>query len=227
MDPSSIGQALDRAQEALDGGMGLSGTGFWRAVAAVKADPVLVDRYAERIARIDQEAFSSWPLVKVPLRVGTSLMVVATLVGLVLIGAAYYTSGFAAAFYIGAGTGVLLVTTHGLGHLVVGRLVGIGFTGWFIGSISQPQPGVKVDYSSYLRTPARGRAWMHASGAIVTKSIPFLMVGASLASGAPTWVAWVLAAVGTATIVTDVLWSTSSSDWMKFKREMAFSQRSE
>ncbi len=62
---------------------------------------------------------------------------------------------------------------------------------------------------------------MHASGAIVTKVVPFALIGAALASGAPLWVAWALVLVGVATIVTDVVWSTRVSDWKRFKREMS------
>jgi hypothetical protein len=102
--------------------------------------------------------------------------------------------------------------------------VGIDFTHWFIGTIVRPQPGVKVDYSSYLRTPAMARAWMHASGAIVTKAIPVLLLGAAVAAGLPSWAIWGLVVISVATIATDVLWSTKSSDWMKFRRERRFAQ---
>jgi hypothetical protein len=225
MEPTSIEEALTAAETALARGEGLSGTGFWKAVAEVKAEPGLVDRYAGRIAAIDREAFESWVLFKVSLAVGTALMVVATLLGLILIALTYYTEGdlvTVVLFYLGMG--VLLVTTHGLGHLVVGRLVGIDFTHWFIGTIVRPQPGVKVDYSSYLRTPAMARAWMHASGAIVTKVIPVLLLGAAVAAGLPSWAIWGLVVISVATIATDVLWSTKSSDWMKFRRERRFAQ---
>ena len=70
-------------------------------------------------------------------------------------------------------SGVLLVTTHGLGHLAVGKARGMKFTHWFVGTMQRPQPGVKLDYATYLRVDAVGRAWMHASGAIVTKIVPF------------------------------------------------------
>ena len=72
-----------------------------------------------------------------------------------------------------------------------------------MGSIRRPQPGVKVDYASYLRVPARSRAWMHASGAIVTKIVPFALIGAALAADVPSWVVWVLVAVGIGQMVTD------------------------
>jgi hypothetical protein len=102
--------------------------------------------------------------------------------------------------------------------------MGMRFTHWFIGKISQPQPGVKVDYSTYLRTPASRRAWMHASGAITTKVTPFALIGAAVAADLPSWAVWGVPVVGVAAIVTDILWSTKHSDWMKFRREMEFAQ---
>jgi hypothetical protein len=157
---------------------------------------------------------------------GTTLMVAGTLVGLALIWWAYALEGLTAAiaFYLGLGT--LLVTTHGLAHLVVGTIAGIRFTSWFIGSITLPQPGVKVDYSTYLRASPMRRAWMHASGAVVTKVIPFALLGAAIAADLPTWAVWVVVAIGLAAIATDILWSTKSSDWKRFRREMEFAQPS-
>lgn len=189
----------------------------------VKADPDLVKRYADRMARIDRAAFENWALLTVPVGIGTALMLLATVGGAVAIGVSYYPEGEllrTLIFYVGFG--ILLVTTHGLAHLLVGKLVGMDFTHWFIGTISRPQPGVKIDYATYLRTPARSRAWMHASGAIVTKALPFVFIGAAVAADLPVWAVWVLAIVGVAQIVTDVVWSTKKSDWKKFQREMGF-----
>lgn len=225
MDSSTIEAALQSAEQSVVGGGQLDGIGFWPAVTAVKRDPDLVDLYAERIAAIDRDAFRAWALFTLPIRVGTLLMLVATIGGLALIGAAYFVDGLLAVVIFYAGFVGLLTTTHGLAHLVVGRLLGIRFTHWFIGSIRQPQPGVKVDYASYLRTPAPSRAWMHAAGATVTKLIPFALLGAASAAGLPTWAVWGLAVIGVVTVVTDIAWSTKSSDWMKFRREMGFSQR--
>ncbi len=63
---------------------------------------------------------------------------------------------------------------------------------------------------------------MHAAGAITTKVVPFALIGAALAADLPVWSVWTLVGLGGAMIVTDVLWSTKSSDWKKFLREMAF-----
>lgn len=214
-----IEESLDRAEAAVAAGEGLAGTGFWQAVREVKRQPELVERFADRIERIDARAHRDWALLVVPLWLGTSLAVIATLAGLALIGLAYELNGGAAVIAFFAGVGVLLVSTHGLAHLIVGRAMGIRFTYWFVGELKQPQPGVKTDYSSYLRTDARRRAWMHASGAIATKTIPFLLIGAAAAAGLPAWSIWALAGLGAAMVLTDVLWSTRASDWKKFRRE--------
>lgn len=216
---------IKEARRSVEDGGGLGGTGFWKLVGAIKKDPGL-DRLVDDVAEIDQKAFDNWAFLKVPLAWGTGLMVFGTLVGLFLVALSYQVESFWGGVWLLFGTGVLLVTTHGLAHLVVGAAVGIKFTSWFIGKITQPQPGVKTDYSTYLRTPARSRAWMHASGAIVTKLLPFLMVGAALAAGLPGWVTVVLLALGIGTVAADILWSTKASDWKKFQREMAYVQES-
>ena len=51
-------------------------------------------------------------------------------------------------------------------------------------------------------------------------------VHSGIGSGLPTWAVLGLAVIGTAMIITDVLWSTTSSDWMKYRREMKFAQTS-
>ena len=222
MERAEIERRLDRAERAVTEGSSLSGTGFWAAVGAVKQDPALVDAYRTRIADIDRRAFESWALVTVPFGLGTAVMLVGTLVGLGIVWAAYGASDLWAGLFLLAGTGVTLVTTHGLAHLAVGMAVGMRFTHWFIGTASRPQPGVKVDYSTYLSTAARARAWMHASGALVTKAIPFFALGPALVIGVPGWVTALLVLVGIIQIVTDVAWSTKASDWKKFRREMRY-----
>lgn len=207
---------------AVAAGEGLGGTGFWSAVAAVKREPELVDRYADRIAVVDEKAFRAWALLTIPLVLGTALAVLAALVGLALVGWAYSLNGLAAVIVFYAGVVALIGATHGLGHLVVGWSVGIRFIAWFVGKITQPQPGVKIDYSTYLRTAPRKRAWMHAAGAMTTKVIPFLLIGAAIAADLPLWAVWALPILGVGMILTDVVWSTEKSDWKKFKREMGF-----
>ena len=221
MDPTQVQANLEAAESALasSADLDLQAVGFWAAVAAVKRDPQLRDRFGSRIARIDRDALQRWALACVPLRVGTWLMLFGTAVGLGLIGAAYSAREPWNGLLLVGGTGVLLVTTHGLAHLAIGAISGIRFTHWFIGSLVRPQPGVKVDYESYLAVPAARRARMHASGAIVTKSLPFLLLGAAWGMEAPAWAWWVLILIGVASVITDMLWSVSSSDWKRYRRE--------
>lgn len=226
MDRARVEAILDAAEKAVSAGSPLAPTGFWKAVAAVKRDQTLVEAYADRIARIDRASFKTWALVTVPLWLGNVLMIGGTLVGLALVARAYYLEGTGAGLVFLVGFGIVLVTTHGLGHLVVGSLMGMRFTHWFIGTLSRPQPGVKLDYATYLRAPAVSRAWMHASGAIVTKTVPFVFLGAALAADLPAWVVWALVVIGLAQIGTDLVWSTKASDWKKFRREMNLAQTS-
>ena len=223
MDVVTATGILKDARKAVEAGSGLGGTGFWKLVGEIKRDPDL-SRFIDDVAEIDQKAFKNWALLWVPLWLGTTIMLVATAAGLLFVSLAYPADGFMAAVWLLLGTGVLLATTHGLGHLLVGRMVGIEFTGWFIGKVTQPQPGVKTDHASYLRTDPAKRAWMHASGALVTKAIPLLMIGSGIAAEAPSWSVWLLLVLGLAMITTDVLWSTKASDWKKFQREMSFVQ---
>jgi hypothetical protein len=219
---SDIESALCAAERSLAAGSGLAGTGFWKAVDAVKRDPALVESYADRISEIDRQAFEAWVLLSVPVAVGTSLLSLGTLAGLGLVGWGYAVDPPVNGLLLLAGSGVVLGSTHGLAHLAVGRAVGMHFTHWFIPSFGQPQPGVKVDYATYLRVPPRKRAWMHAAGAVVGKLIPFLAIPAALTMGAPGWTVVVLVVGGIVQIVTDVLWSTKASDWKKFRREMQY-----
>jgi hypothetical protein len=224
MDRHKIEAVLDEAEATVASGGSVAPSGFWSAVTAVKRDPALVDAYADRMGRIDRAALKNWALLTLPLWLGTVVAVGATLIGLVLVAWAYSLQGNTAAFALLAGLGIVLVSTHGLAHLVTGSLMGMRFTHWFVASVRRPNPGVKVDYATYLRASASSRAWMHASGAIVTKILPFAFIGAALAADVPTWALVVLILTGIVVMVTDVFWSTKASDWKKFRREMRFAE---
>jgi hypothetical protein len=104
----------------------------------------------------------------------------------------------------------------------VGLAFGIRPTGYFLKGATAP-PGLKVDYASYLRASAERRAWMHASGAIASKVVPFLVLAlvAIVGIDAPSWTIVVLWIIGIGQLVTDLLFSTKRSDWKKVRRELA------
>jgi hypothetical protein len=121
-----------------------------------------------------------------------------------------------------AGTGALIAATHGLTHVLVGSAMGMRFTHFYSLPPFKPQPGFKTDYATYLKVPARSRAWMHASGAIVSKIVPFAVAAYAASNGTPTWTLAILLGIGVVQLITDATLSTRASDWKKFRREMRF-----
>lgn len=242
MRPEEVPLALERAERVVAEGRGLDGTGFWPAVAEVRRNRALAVRYADRIGAIDQRAFERGVRIRVRTTFGIALLALGGIVGDGLITWAVFAGvgdngdriGRLARFVISVGTasplipafflvGTLLVvvSTHSLVHWMVGRLLGIRFTYVFLGGPPPPRPGVKTDYASYLRVAPQSRALMHASGAVVTKLVPFALLGnaRALYDDWP-WLTWVLIAFGIVQILTDVFLSTKSSDWKKVRREL-------
>ncbi|HVL81215.1 MAG TPA: hypothetical protein VM840_06460 [Actinomycetota bacterium] len=221
MDEQAIAEALDRAERSVLLGQGLGGTGFWRAVSEVRRRPELVEAFAERIGRIDRMAFERGVRLRVPLGPGLAGLWVATISGAVLVVVAprigEHPVGTAAFL---AGFGALLVGSHSLAHHVTGRAFGMRFTHVFLGGPPPPRPGVKTDYATYLRVPPRRRALMHASGAVVTKILPFALIPSAADRGLWRGLVPLLVGVGVLQIVTDVLFSTKVSDWKKVRREL-------
>jgi hypothetical protein len=238
MEPSEIDQILARAESAMTGGsrVDLSAIGFWRAVEAAKRDPALVEAYADRIARLDRAAFLKNVPIRLPLAAGMALHVAAAAVGLGMIGAVVGTqpvirlvggpiwaiSPWRELTFL-VGVGAVLGSTHVLAHWLAGRLSGIRFTHWYTRP-PLPQPGIKIEYASYLRAPARARAWMHASGAIVSKIVPFAALPFAVAARLDSWAVWLLLALGVGQLITDATLSTRYGDWKKFRREMSLAR---
>jgi hypothetical protein len=246
MDRSQIEEALDRAEQSLGQGHGLKETGFWKAVSVLRRDRELAEIYADRAATIDRDAFERGVRLRVPLVPGLlALCLISGAGGFAVVMA--FVFGWTETFecvvrhnfdfvpidcpsdwkswlvpvLFLVGFGALLVGTHTLVHWIVGRLLGIRFTHVFMGGPPPPRPGLKIDYSTYLRATPQARAVMHASGAIWTKLVPFALLPISiwLYEDWP-WLTWVLVGVGIFQIVTDVFLSTKLSDWKKVRREL-------
>ena len=209
-------EGLIAGDRALD----LRVSGFWRAVAAVKRKPDLVAKYADRIGAIDRAVFRRRVRLRFPATLGIALLAVGSLFGVFLLWLAAAFLHPTREILVLVGFGAVLLTTHNLAHFAYGSLVGIRFSDWFIDLPKRPQPGLKIDYATYLRTPARSRAWMHAAGAIVTKIVPFAVVLYALSTSTDGWAIAVLVAVGLLQLASDALYSVKASDWKKFKREM-------
>lgn len=221
--PVDLSGDLDRIEAAVQAeNTDLKALGFWRIVAQVKPDRMLVDRYADQIGRIDTAAFHRGVKRRVPVWVGNALLFAASLAGLAaaIVALTVSSSTLSGLLLLGAGA-VWTVSLHSPTHWAVGRAVGIGFTDYFIGGPPPPRPGLKSDYATYLRADPESRAWMHASGAIVTKFAPLLALAFWPGSGAAWWSAMGLVIICIASIATDIAFSVKVSDWKKFRRERA------
>lgn len=226
---ADIRASLAVIEAAVDAGStDLRALGFWRVVARVKPDRVLVHEFADQIGRIDTAAFRARVKLRVPVWVGNLLLLAGVAVGGVAVWLAYTwdQAGWKGLALLAAG-GIWSIAVHSPAHWVVGRAIGIRFTDYFLGGPPPPRPGLKTDYATYLRADPGSRAWMHASGAIATKAAPFVALAFWPGSGAPWWSAVGLLVLGAAQIVTDVTLSTKSSDWKKFSRERAVARARE
>lgn len=225
MKEEEVAASLQAARDSVNSGKPLTGTGFWKAVSRVRGDRGLALRFGREIAEIDVMAFESSVKLRVPNAVGNALLSIGTVFGMTI---SFLSSGlkdtWGDVLYLG-GFGAVLVCTHSLTHWVVGSIMGMRFTHYFLGGPPPPRPGIKVDYESYLQVHPRKRAVFHASGAIVTKAVPFLFAALAAFEGRSRWVILVLLVLGAIQIVTDILFSTKSSDWKKYLREKKASRR--
>ncbi len=221
--PIDLSGDLDRIEAAVQAGnTDLKALGFWRVVAQVKPDRMLVDRYGDQIGRIDGSAFRSGVRFRIPVWAGNAILLTGVAVGLASAIVARSVSSSTLAGMLLIATGVIWsVSLHSPTHWFVGYLASIRFTDYFLGGPPPPRPGLKSDYATYLRADPGSRAWMHASGAIATKLAPFLALAFWPGSGAPWWSAVALIAIGLLQIGTDLAFSVKSSDWKKFHRERA------
>ena len=218
---------LTRIEEALARGQtDLGPLGFWRVVALVKRDPALIEAHAEQIGRIDTAAFEARVRSLFPVWVGLLTQAAVIVGGCAALAVASAARGPLSGLALLAAALAWSVGVHLPAHWLVGHAVGIGFTHSFLGGPPPARPGLKTDYDSYLRVPARSRAWFHASGALATKAAPFLVAAFAPLTNAPAWALGAVLVLGLIQILTDILFSVKTSDWKKFRREMAIARRS-
>jgi hypothetical protein len=241
-EPEEYQEAFDHIEQEVEGGRtDLAELGFWRLVRGVKVEPRLAEHWADQIGRIDQRAFRERIRFRVPVWVGNALLLVGSAV---LIAAIPLSLALAQDDHESMGAGILAVVAagglagslHDLAHWMVGRFVGIRFTAYFLDGPLRIQPGLKIDYASYLRASPGARVWMHAAGAVASKVAPFAVFAAVYlphrAAGYdlyPSWSLWAILAFGVLQLFTDVSFSRRKSDWKKVRRELrvARAQRAE
>jgi hypothetical protein len=219
-----------------EGNTDLSKLGFWSLVRKVKLEPVLARHWSDQVGRIDRLAFESRIRPRIPVALGNTVLLAgaAISIGLAWLGLEVAEdepgSSLAGLLVLAAGVG-LSGAVHDLAHWLVGRLGGMRFLAYFLDGPLRIQPGLKVDYATYLRASAGRRAAMHAAGAVASKAAPFAVfawvyvvhrrAGYELL---PEWSLWGLLGLGVLQILTDLVWSTRRSDWKKVRRERAIAR---
>ncbi len=220
-----LGAELHRIEAAVDAGdTDLRRLGFWRVVGLIKRDDELIERHAEQVGRIDRKAFLARIGFHIPVGLGNAILLVVVAVGGLAAWVAVESSPAdptVAGLALLVAAGAWAVGFHSPTHWLVGRLVGIRFTDYFLGGKPIPYPGLKTDYATYLRADpirtgvdARVGRRRHEAGAV-----PRARVRAR--RRCPGWAVAALLALGAFQIVTDVVISTKRSDWKKVRRELA------
>jgi hypothetical protein len=221
-----------RIEREVDAGQtDLSDLGFWTMVRKVKMERRLADHWADVVGRIDRRAFEARVRPLFPVWLGNAVLVAATAVWiaavLVAVALAREDPGTVLPGLLAlAAAGGLSTTVHDLAHWLVGRAVGIRFTHYYFDGPLRIEPGLKIDYASYLRADPGERAGMHAAGAVASKLAPFAVfagVYVPHAAGGwelfPEWSLWAILGIGVFQLFTDVLYSRKKSDWKKVRRE--------
>jgi hypothetical protein len=228
---TDVAAELDRIESAVRGGAtDLRALGFWRLVGRIKRDPALVEVHADQVGRIDTAAFRGAVWMRIPVWLGNLVFAAAIAVGAAAIVVARVAarSGSGREAVVGwalvLGTGILIVAVHTPTHWLIGRIVGLSFTSYFVKLSFPPWPGIKIDYATYLRADPMGRAWMHASGAIANKITPLVVLALAPWGDAPAWSLGIVGAIAVGQVVTDVLFSVRVSDWKRFFRERAIAR---
>ncbi|HEX5417133.1 MAG TPA: hypothetical protein VFZ25_15825 [Chloroflexota bacterium] len=203
----------------------LRALGYRRAVRAVRRHPAWVEQFADSIGEIDRAVFLRRVQPVFPVPLGAALLATGTALGIGLTALSFDVSPKWRGLTLLAGVGALLGSTHGLTHFLVGKLQGMSFVGWYLNGPIKVEPTLKIDQASYLKTPPEQRAWMHASGALVTKLIPFFGLAVGSAVRAPGWAKALLGILGVVQLITDAFVSTKIGDWSRFQREMRLARR--
>jgi multisubunit Na+/H+ antiporter MnhG subunit len=116
---------------------------------------------------------------------------------------------------------VLMATLHPLSHYLIGGLVGIRFTHYYLNGPARVEPTLRIDYFSYLKISGKKRALMHVSGVIGTVMAPLFVLAVAIYKGANE-AAMNLFILFVLLIVFELLTSTKIGDLMKAKREYGF-----
>ncbi len=191
----------------------------WKAfrdiVNQVKKDKTNDDELLMQIENISRKRFRGNVTLTVGVPAGNILEGVITIAAIIL--AFQATSSW----MLYASALILMTTLHPLSHYITGALSGIRFTHYYLNGPARIEPTLRIDYSSYLKVKASGRALMHLSGVIGTVAAPVIVAFIAIyrgenAASVNLFYLFILL------IVFELLTSTKTGDLMKAKREYGY-----
>ncbi len=194
---------------------GQSGKDFWAVVNQVKKDRINDDALLEQIANISQQRFREMVSFTLSIPAGNLLESVTTIAAIAL---AYQMSS---EWMLYLSALILMTTLHPLSHYIIGSLIGIRFTHYYLNGPAKIEPTLKIDYFSYLKASGKKRALMHVSGVIGTVAAPLIIALIALDKGAGS-AASNLFIIFLLLVVFELLTSTKIGDLMRARREYGY-----
>ncbi len=177
MDTGEIEEVLNKVKAELSqGNYGAAGNlGFWRVVRVAKKNPEIGENFAEMIGEIDRLLFESKAWIKLDYRTGTIIELIGAVIGVFLLYFGATLTGIESTIFYVASAVVLMTALHPISHIIAAKLFGIKFHFYYPNGPEKVLPTLKVDYSTYLKTPPKSRALFHLVGAVNSVLVTFLV----------------------------------------------------
>ncbi|VVB97583.1 Uncharacterised protein [uncultured archaeon] len=191
------------------------GKAFQAIINIVKKDKVGDEEMLDLIEKISQKKFREKVSFSFSVFGGNMMELIVTVAAIALA----FQGGADWMLYIAAL--VLMTTLHPLSHYIIGSLLGIKFTHYYLNGPARIEPTLRINYFTYLKAPARSRALMHMSGVIGTVAAPLIPALIAISKGAA-GAAANLGILFLLLIVFELLTSTRIGDLMRAKREYGF-----
>ncbi len=188
---------------------------FLDIVKRIKKEKINDDELLEKIETISRKRFKERVSFTLGVTSGNLLEGALTIAAIALV---FWVNSFWIFYVIAL---VLMTTLHPLSHFLIGRLVGIRFTHYYLNGPARIEPTLRIDNFSYLKISGKKRALMHVSGVVGTVAAPLFVCAIAIYKGAND-AAMNLFIIFLLLIVFELLTSTKIGDLMKAKREYGF-----
>lgn len=190
MDKGEIRSELMRIKNEVEAGRELDPT-LWKIVKEIKSSKELTEEFADQVGEIDQRAFLRKVRLRISANLGIAILLLWAALSIIplLLPSSPAIKGMRLIF-----AGIFLTTLlHGPSHFVVGRLLGIRFTYFFLNGPMKIEPTLKTEYATYLRVPSRQRVLFHLCAPVMTSYVvPAIMLLLGVYLGVPRLARYIL-----------------------------------